>query len=193
MIVPNSNLISGVVRNRVRNDRIGRVLVSIPVPRASDPDKVAEIMRTSALAHREVMSEPGTAGAVQEGRPRTPSNSTSSASSTTSTRRAASRAISTSISSGPCVGTGMGLPAPERASPNPKSLPEEKPKAADEDEGLTLLTDKIARMTRIIRPQRPRPCSVGLLDPAATRVQTPSFYLPMARADARWMRPWPAT
>ena len=58
LIVPNSNLISGIVRNRVRNDRIGRVLVSVPVPRASDPDKVAEILRRSALAHREIMSEP---------------------------------------------------------------------------------------------------------------------------------------
>jgi small-conductance mechanosensitive channel len=58
IIVPNSNLISGIVRNRVRNDRVGRVLVSVPVPRASDPDQVAEIMRKAALAHREVMSEP---------------------------------------------------------------------------------------------------------------------------------------
>ncbi|MBF9232797.1 mechanosensitive ion channel family protein [Microvirga sp. BT350] len=58
LIVPNSNLISGIVRNRVRNDRIGRVLVSVPVPRATDPDLVAGIMRTAALAHREVMSEP---------------------------------------------------------------------------------------------------------------------------------------
>jgi potassium efflux system protein len=58
LIVPNSNLISGVVRNRVRNDRVGRVLVSVPVPRATDPDQVAEIMRKAALAHREVMSEP---------------------------------------------------------------------------------------------------------------------------------------
>ncbi|WP_230530349.1 DUF3772 domain-containing protein [Microvirga roseola] len=59
LIVPNSNLISGVVRNRVRSDRVGRVLVSVPVPRvSSDPDQVAEIMRMAALAHREVMSEP---------------------------------------------------------------------------------------------------------------------------------------
>lgn len=58
LIVPNSNLISGIVRNRVRNDRIGRVIVSVPVPRATDPDQVAEIMRNAALAHREVMSEP---------------------------------------------------------------------------------------------------------------------------------------
>jgi small-conductance mechanosensitive channel len=58
VVVPNSNLISGVVRNRVRTDRTGRVLVTVPVPRASDPDQVAEIMRNAALAHREVMSEP---------------------------------------------------------------------------------------------------------------------------------------
>ncbi|MGO4707017.1 DUF3772 domain-containing protein [Microvirga sp. 2MCAF38] len=58
LIVPNSNLISGIVRNRVRNDRTGRVLVSVPVPRASDPDLVADIMRKAALAHREVLSEP---------------------------------------------------------------------------------------------------------------------------------------
>jgi small-conductance mechanosensitive channel len=58
LIVPNSNLISGVVRNRVRNDRVGRVLVSVPVPRTTDPDLVADIMRRAALAHREVMSEP---------------------------------------------------------------------------------------------------------------------------------------
>jgi potassium efflux system protein len=58
VVVPNSNLISGVVRNRVRSDRTGRVVVTVPVPRASDPDQVAEIMRQAALAHREVMSEP---------------------------------------------------------------------------------------------------------------------------------------
>jgi small-conductance mechanosensitive channel len=58
VVVPNSNLISGVVRNRVRSDRTGRVVVTVPVPRASDPDQVAEIMRSCALAHREVMSEP---------------------------------------------------------------------------------------------------------------------------------------
>jgi small-conductance mechanosensitive channel len=58
LIVPNSNLISGIVRNRVRNDRVGRVVVSIPVPRATDPDLMANIMRTAALSHREVMSEP---------------------------------------------------------------------------------------------------------------------------------------
>jgi small-conductance mechanosensitive channel len=58
VVVPNSNLISGVVRNRVRSDRTGRVMITVPVPRAADPDRVAAIMREAALAHREVMSEP---------------------------------------------------------------------------------------------------------------------------------------
>jgi len=58
IVVPNSNLISGVVRNRVRKDRTGRVIVTVPAPRFADPDQVAEIMRRAALAHREVMSEP---------------------------------------------------------------------------------------------------------------------------------------
>jgi len=58
VVVPNSNLISGVVRNRVRSDRTGRVMITVPVPRTSDPEQVADIMRTCALAHREVMSEP---------------------------------------------------------------------------------------------------------------------------------------
>jgi small-conductance mechanosensitive channel len=42
----------------VRSDRTGRVIVTVPVPRACDPDQVAQIVRTCALAHREVMSEP---------------------------------------------------------------------------------------------------------------------------------------
>jgi small-conductance mechanosensitive channel len=58
ILVPNSNLISGVVRNRVRSDRTGRVIVTLPAPRFSDPDQVAAILRNAALAHREVMSEP---------------------------------------------------------------------------------------------------------------------------------------
>jgi small-conductance mechanosensitive channel len=58
VIVPNSNLISGVVRNRVRSDRSGRVIVSVPVPRDSDPERVAGVMAACANAHREVMSQP---------------------------------------------------------------------------------------------------------------------------------------
>jgi small-conductance mechanosensitive channel len=58
IIVPNSNLISGIVRNRVRGDRIGRVIVSVPVPRDSDPDRIAGVMADAAQAHPEVMPTP---------------------------------------------------------------------------------------------------------------------------------------
>lgn len=58
IIVPNSNLISGVVRNRVRADRMGRVVISVPVTRGADPDKVVELMKACALDHRDVASAP---------------------------------------------------------------------------------------------------------------------------------------
>jgi potassium-dependent mechanosensitive channel len=58
VIMPNSNLISGVVKNRVHSDRTGRVLLPISVPRISDPEHVASILEKAALNHREVMSEP---------------------------------------------------------------------------------------------------------------------------------------
>ena len=58
VIVPNSNLISGVVRNRVRSDRTGRVIVPVRVPRTADPVRAAEMIADCALAHAEVMSEP---------------------------------------------------------------------------------------------------------------------------------------
>jgi potassium efflux system protein len=58
IIVPNSNLVSGVVKNRVHTDRIGRVLVTIPMPRDTDPDVMAELMRDAALQHDEVLDDP---------------------------------------------------------------------------------------------------------------------------------------
>ena len=41
MIVPNSNLISGVVKNWVSGDRVGRIRVAVPVNLEADPEKVA--------------------------------------------------------------------------------------------------------------------------------------------------------
>jgi potassium efflux system protein len=58
VIVPNSNLISGVVKNRVRSDRTGRVLIALAVARTARPDHVREVMLTAALAHPQVMAEP---------------------------------------------------------------------------------------------------------------------------------------
>ncbi|MGL5362568.1 MAG: mechanosensitive ion channel family protein, partial [Bosea sp. (in: a-proteobacteria)] len=58
VIVPNSNLVSGVVKNRVRTDRSGRVVIQLAVPRNSDPELVRRVLLDAANANREVMSEP---------------------------------------------------------------------------------------------------------------------------------------
>jgi small-conductance mechanosensitive channel len=141
LIVPNSNLISGIVRNRVRNDRIGRVLVSVPVPRASDPDKVAEILRRSALAHREIMSEPA---------PRVIFKKV-----TENTIDFDLVCFVDDIDSAGRVASdlyfdifrklrleGMGLPDASPKPPEPEVSAQEAPKQQEEDEGLTLLKDK---------------------------------------------------
>lgn len=59
IIVPNSSLISGVVRNRVRSDRTGRVVLPVSVPRNADPRAVEAMLIDAARAHRDVMREPG--------------------------------------------------------------------------------------------------------------------------------------
>jgi small-conductance mechanosensitive channel len=58
VIVPNSNLVSGVVKNRVHTDRVGRVIVPVPVPKESDCDRVANILRESAASNQEVLEDP---------------------------------------------------------------------------------------------------------------------------------------
>lgn len=58
VIVPNSNLISGVVKNRVRGDRTGRVVISLSVLRDKDPVRAAELMVACAKAHADVLKEP---------------------------------------------------------------------------------------------------------------------------------------
>ena len=58
LIVPNSSLVSGAVKNRVHNDRTGRVLVLVPVPRDADPDLVARLIEEAAKEHRDVLAEP---------------------------------------------------------------------------------------------------------------------------------------
>jgi potassium-dependent mechanosensitive channel len=57
-IIPNSNLISGVVKNRVRGDRTGRVIIAVSVPRNQDPHHAAEVIAGCARAHPDVMREP---------------------------------------------------------------------------------------------------------------------------------------
>ena len=58
VIVPNSSLISGVVKNRVRSDRTGRVIAPVSVPRTADPVRAAELIAECARAHAEVLKEP---------------------------------------------------------------------------------------------------------------------------------------
>lgn len=58
VIVPNSNLVTGVVRNRVRTDRTGRVLISISVPRSYDPTAVRTLLADAAGAHGDVLHKP---------------------------------------------------------------------------------------------------------------------------------------
>jgi small-conductance mechanosensitive channel len=58
VIVPNSNLISGVVRNRVRNDRTGRVLIALSVPRTLEAGQVRAMLAETAAGHGDVAQKP---------------------------------------------------------------------------------------------------------------------------------------
>ncbi|WP_245435351.1 DUF3772 domain-containing protein [Microvirga calopogonii] len=142
IIVPNSNLISGIVRNRVRNDRVGRVLVSVPVPRASDPDQVAEIMRKAALAHREIMSEPAPRVLFKKVTENTIDFDLVCFVDDIDSAGRVSSDIYFDIFRG-LRKAGIGLPAPAPA-PAPDEEPQDKAAKADEneDETLTLLKDK---------------------------------------------------
>ncbi|MCO5090118.1 DUF3772 domain-containing protein [Bosea sp. (in: a-proteobacteria)] len=58
VIVPNSNLISGVVRNRVRNDRTARVLIALSVPRTLEAGQVRSMLAETAAGHGDVAQKP---------------------------------------------------------------------------------------------------------------------------------------
>nr|WP_252393725.1 DUF3772 domain-containing protein [Candidatus Rhodoblastus alkanivorans] len=58
MIVPNGNIMTGVVKNYVRGDRIGRVKIPIQVLWGSEPEKVRETLLDVAKSHEEVVGIP---------------------------------------------------------------------------------------------------------------------------------------
>lgn len=58
VIIPNSNLISGVVKNWVRNNTIGRVIVAVGVGYESDPELVRNILLECAKSHELIMDDP---------------------------------------------------------------------------------------------------------------------------------------
>ena len=58
VIVPNSSLISGTVKNRTRADQTGRVVLPINVLRNQDPARAADLLIAQATAHPDVLKDP---------------------------------------------------------------------------------------------------------------------------------------
>ena len=58
VLVPNSELITGVVKNRTHANMLGRVNIRLGVSYASDPDKVMAILRDCVVAHPDVLKQP---------------------------------------------------------------------------------------------------------------------------------------
>ncbi|MGI3899148.1 MAG: DUF3772 domain-containing protein [Janthinobacterium lividum] len=58
VIMPNASLMSGVVKNWVRNDRVGRIKLSFTVPLSADPEEVRTALIASAKAHERVLTIP---------------------------------------------------------------------------------------------------------------------------------------
>src|SRR5208283_4687223 len=61
LIVPNSNFITGVVKNWVHTDRIGRIIISVNVAYDSDVEAVRDILIGAAKAQDLVLSIPAPA------------------------------------------------------------------------------------------------------------------------------------
>ena len=58
VIIPNSNLVSGVVTNLVRNDRTGRVVIPLTIAASADPERVREALLAIAKANQLVLTIP---------------------------------------------------------------------------------------------------------------------------------------
>nr|WP_286198711.1 DUF3772 domain-containing protein [Mesorhizobium sp. BR1-1-16] len=58
LIVPNSSLITGTVKNMVLRDRSGRIIIPVTVAKSSDPEKVRSVLIAAAKAHRLVLAYP---------------------------------------------------------------------------------------------------------------------------------------
>ncbi len=58
VIIPNSSLITGVVKNLVRNDRTGRIVIRVTVAGAADPEKVREVLFAAAKGDDRVLKIP---------------------------------------------------------------------------------------------------------------------------------------
>jgi small-conductance mechanosensitive channel len=57
-IVPNGNMITGVVKNFVRSDRTARIMIPVQASWDSDPEQVRQLLVETARAHDEVVGFP---------------------------------------------------------------------------------------------------------------------------------------
>jgi small-conductance mechanosensitive channel len=57
-IIPNGNMITGVVKNFVRSDRVGRVVIPVQATWDCDPEQVRQLLADTAKAHDEVVGFP---------------------------------------------------------------------------------------------------------------------------------------
>jgi small-conductance mechanosensitive channel len=58
VIIPNSNLVSGIVKNLMRTDRVGRLTIALTVDGTADPEKVREVLIEIARENDGVLSLP---------------------------------------------------------------------------------------------------------------------------------------
>ncbi len=58
VVIPNSDLVAGVVKNFVRTDKTGRVKLTIPVNMAADPQKVRAVLLDVAANNKSVLQKP---------------------------------------------------------------------------------------------------------------------------------------
>jgi potassium-dependent mechanosensitive channel len=58
MIVPNQNLVTGVVKNWLRGDRVGRIKVGVSPHSGVDPEKMRDILLAAARAQDDVLRIP---------------------------------------------------------------------------------------------------------------------------------------
>ena len=58
VIIPNSNLVSGIVKNLMRTDRVGRLMIELSVDGTADPEKVREVLIDIARDNDAILSLP---------------------------------------------------------------------------------------------------------------------------------------
>ena len=61
LIVPNSTLVTGVVKNWLHSDRVGRIIIAVNVAYESDVEEVREILISAAKAQESVLTIPAPA------------------------------------------------------------------------------------------------------------------------------------